>query len=246
MVSITFEKGFLTREEEGRACDLLTLATLLRLTDCGTLPLDAGLGLRSNELTAGQQGFVAVAPKEYVIGTSMDDFRIDALDAQRHLIYPGSFAPLHYGHEQVAEMAEAMTGMKVVFQLTANHPSKGRVSDEELRRRLKQFSFRWPAILLENAGLYFEKARLLPGFGFLIGADAVLGLLDGKFYVGRGGLRAALDEFQELGTRFYVVGRETDGVYTTLEDIPIPERHRNLFKSVSGRWDISSTQLRKH
>jgi hypothetical protein len=53
-----------------------------------------------------------------------------------------------------------------------------------------------------------------------------------------------LETFRELGTTFYVVGRVVDGTWTTIDDAPIPDVFRDLFKSVDGRHDVSSTELR--
>lgn len=240
-VSAVFEKGKLTREEEGRACDLLTLAVILERTIGRTFGLDVSLGISSKEF-----GGICIGSSSFVSARRLPDEAEPCKPSpETHLIYPGSFAPLHYGHEQVAEMAETMTGKKVIFQLTAKHPTKGEIPEPELAARMRQFSHRWPALILKNEGLYIEKARALPGYGFLIGADAVLGLLDPKYYGGRQGLMAILKEFNDLGTRFYVVGRMVDGAYLALEDIPVPERYRHLFQAVSGRWDVSSSEIRK-
>jgi hypothetical protein len=240
--SVVFEKGRLTREEEGRACDLLTLDAALRSAIQQALPeFLPAIGARSEIATipstsASRDGQVLLIDGK--LATLAD------LSADRHVIYPGSYAPLHHGHEQVAEMVETMTGRQVVFQLTASHPSKGPIPPDELARRIDQFRFRWQTLVLEKDGLYLEKARRLPGFDFVVGADAVLGLLDTRYYGGKRGLTAALDELSRLKTTFYVVGRVIDGDYLALEDIPVPERYRHIFRAVSGRWDISSSALR--
>ena len=57
----------------------------------------------------------------------------------------------------------------------------------------------------------------------------------------------ALADMLAAGTRFLVAGREYDGVFKTLADVPIPEGFEGLFRVVSEdefREDISSTQLR--
>jgi len=91
--------------------------------------------------------------------------------------------------------------------------------------------------------LYIEKARSFPGKAFVIGVDALLRMLDPKWGVE---VPELLREFYELGTSFYVVGREVEGEWRTLEDVltQIPSSYQNLFTEVGGRWDVSSTALR--
>jgi hypothetical protein len=146
----------------------------------------------------------------------------------------------------MAALAESNhPGMEVVFQMTGTHPVKGQIPHAVLMERTEQLRYRKPVLLMRGGGLYVEKARLLPGFSFLVGVDAALGLLNQKYYGDTlAGLLATLSEFDRLGTRFLVVGREINGVYTTLDDVPVPSKYRHLFVPVSGRWDVSSTELR--
>jgi hypothetical protein len=57
----------------------------------------------------------------------------------------------------------------------------------------------------------------------------------------------ALAEMLAAGTRFLVAGREDQGAFKTLSDVPIPEGLEGLFQGIPEgqfREDISSTQLR--
>jgi hypothetical protein len=57
-----------------------------------------------------------------------------------------------------------------------------------------------------------------------------------------------LEEFERLGTIFYVVGRTLGGKFTALANLfdlgLIPKDKAALFQQVPGRWDISSTAVR--
>jgi len=252
-VSAQFEKGLRTRAEEGRFCDLLALDAVLSLANIYGIPLPSD-GITSDQLVPLEAGSCQVRHErvpairhELLRGLLHPEGGLDrtmALDPATHLLFPGSFAPLHFGHELMAMQAERMTGKKVVFAITASHPDKGRLDENELHRRAEQFRWRWPALFTEQGALYVEKAKMFPGFGFLIGVDAVIGLLDPKYYGGEPGRDAMLAEFDALGTRFYVVGREIAGRFMTLEDIAVPPANRQLFIPVSGRWDVRSRDLR--
>ncbi|MDO8622271.1 MAG: adenylyltransferase/cytidyltransferase family protein, partial [bacterium] len=170
---------------------------------------------------------------------------IGSLNPNHHLLFPGSFDPLHFGHEQMVRHAERMTGKRVVFTMNARHPDKGEIAPRELLRRAEQFRWRSPVLFTQDEPLFIDKARRFPGFGFLIGADVVLGLLNEKYYGSIEARDAVLQEFRQLGTRFYVVGREVDGAFRTLDDMVIPAEARDLFIPVSGRWDIASRSLRR-
>lgn len=96
-------------------------------------------------------------------------------------------------------------------------------------------------VLTERDPLFIDKARQFPGAGIALGVDALVRMLDPSWGPN---VAEMLETFRALGTRFYVVGRSVDGRWTTIDDVPIPDRVRRLFESVEGRHDVSSTELR--
>jgi len=91
--------------------------------------------------------------------------------------------------------------------------------------------------------LFVDKARQRPGATFIVGTDAVQNLLDPKWGVS---LSLALRQLQTHQAKFLVLGRRTaDGRFTTCEDLEIPSTHADMFTSLDGRVDISSTELRE-
>ena len=57
----------------------------------------------------------------------------------------------------------------------------------------------------------------------------------------------ALAEMLAAGTRFLVAGREDQGNFMTLKDVPVPQGFEGLFSEISEdqfREDVSSTELR--
>ncbi len=262
-VSAVFEKGARSREEEGALCDLLAINALLATAGLEQLPCERS-GIRCDEIrTVDDDGDNLYRPEivpsrlsplaESVRGVfdrplfQPDGARqaADVIDPERHVLFHGSFDPLHFGHELMAMQAERMTGKEVVCAITATHPDKGRLGEGELLRRAEQFRFRRPVLFMESGALYVDKARMFPGVGMLIGADVALGILNAKYYGGSPSkCMEALDELRRTGSRFYVVGREIEGKFVTLDDLPIPSLARGLFLPVSGRWDVRSRDLR--
>ena len=168
----------------------------------------------------------------------------EGLDPKTDVLFFMSANPLHFGHEMVAKQMTNVFGKRVIMAVTASHPDKGTVSNEELIQRTRQFWWKWPVLLSRDPGLFIDKARLYPRFDMMIGADAMMGILNPKYYGGYDELVNVLAEFRKLGTTFYVAGREVDGVWRHQANISIPEGYRDLFMPVQGRWDISSTQMR--
>lgn len=257
----TFQKERLTREEEGVMCDLLGIEAICAAA--GIAPIDIPYcGFASDMMLFNDRwNHFTIEPQLLALladTVAHDSLRAKPLfwpdgtrgiaadlDPKSHLLFPGSFNPFHYGHEEMATQAERMTGMRVVCTVNATHPDKGTLSPEELLRRAEQFRFRYPFLATWDQPLFVDKARAMPGFGILVGADAVLGLLNSDYYEDReDGVRDVLAECRRLGVRFHVVGRTVDGRYRTLDDLPIPHGVRDCFLPISGRWDVRSRDLR--
>lgn len=166
-------------------------------------------------------------------------------DLKNIVLFPGSFNPLHYGHIALARTVEKMTGKRVVFEITNTHPDKPTCTHEEMMRRADQFQFFAPVILSDNAPLFIDKARRYPGVPMVVGADVMQSLLNVRYYDNSlQKMFDMLEEFRRLGTVFCVNGREVNGMFLTRDDVAVPKRFEDLFVAVSGREDISSTQLR--
>lgn len=169
----------------------------------------------------------------------------DKLDRERHIIYPGSFNPVHFAHDANAAAIRQLTGKEPVFEISANNADKAAVDDGELARRASQMAGRWPVILARDLPRFVDKVRRYNGCSFLVGADTALRVLDPRFYpAGADGVRETLQTFAAHGAKFYVSPRLVDGQLVTCDRLPVADEFRGLFIPVSGRWDVSSTQLR--
>ena len=186
---------------------------------------------------------------------------------QRRLVVSGSFNPLHSGHLRMCDAAllkwRSARGesLSPLFELAATNADKGGIGREEAARRLSQF--RGAAMMsggeqttadavLTGAALFSEKARVLPGSVFLIGADTLARLLEEGYYGGtRDGVVAALQQLKDSGCAFVVAGRESGGAFEAAEDVleakALPEGLREMFVCLTEdefRVDLSSTEVR--
>lgn len=178
----------------------------------------------------------------------------------RRLLIPGSFNPLHFGHDGMASVAEERSGRKPAFVLAADTVHKPSLATGELLRRVSQFhGHDFPILLTQRDPLYIHKARQFPGRWFAIGLDTLERMLESKWFAKAGttdpiedidsywvtngdiGIHAMLAEFRALGTRFLVFGRNGKQLW----DVNVPGDFRDLFEPLPGTWNISSTELRK-
>jgi len=163
-----------------------------------------------------------------------------------YALMPGAFNPPHEGHFGTADAMLKDHGRSVVFEVTAEPPHKNFLSVQELLQRAKLLHGR-DRIFTRKAPLYLHKARAFSGISLVVGADAMLRMLDPKWGVDP---QVLLNELSNLHTKIFIAGREVDGKFVTINDIEktLSPNQAALFhyiaSSVSGKWNISSTELR--
>ena len=159
------------------------------------------------------------------------------------ILMPGSFNPLHNGHERLLYAAEKTAKRKGVFELSVTNVDKPPLAVVEVERRLLQMKGRY-SVALTCAPTFAEKAELFPSAWFGMGYDTATRLLSPKYH---DDIPAMFQRFQTLGTRFVVAGRLHDGEFQGLENLNIPAGFEALFIPIPEnifREDISSTELR--
>ena len=164
-------------------------------------------------------------------------------------VLPGSFNPRHAGHVGLAAAAAEILGVAVHFELSAVNVDKPALTADEIRRRIVQFAGQG-TVELTRAPTFLEKARLLPGVTFVVGADTAERLVAARYYGGtEAQMHAALDEMIALGVRFLVAARrDATGHVSTLAEIAVPPRFATMFTQIPEnrfRVDVSSTELRQ-
>jgi len=129
-----------------------------------------------------------------------------AVGAERGLMLPGSFNPIHCGHIGMLKAAEEITGLRGVFELSAVNVDKPDISEEEIIRRAS--SIRDIPVALTRAPRFTQKAKLFPNTTFVLGHDTAERLIeyaqDGEWDV-HAPQRSC---FHILGTSFLVAGRQ--------------------------------------
>ena len=183
------------------------------------------------------------------------------VDAPRRgrVVLPGSFNPVHAGHEALLDAAVRHVGGGAggVFELSVQNADKGVLALGELRGRVEGVLRLGRGVVLTRAPLFTDKARLFPGAVFAVGHDTAIRLVMPKYY---GGSEAEMTrQFAQLrgrGCRFVVAGRVPQGAggaaggFLTLDDVDVPAclRPLDMFSGLAEsdfRSDLSSSELRR-
>lgn len=181
-------------------------------------------------------------------GKRVEPSVINHLNGNHYTLMPGAFNPPHEGHYGAAMHVDSEHHLRTVFEITSDPPHKDSLSVQDMLKRAKMLQGH-NRYISQGIPLYLQKARAFPGVGFVIGADAVVRLMDPKWGVD---INTMFREFRDLGAVMYVIGREIDGKFTTRDDIAnqIENYDRRVdflmvSRPVSGEWHISSSEIRK-
>ena len=129
-----------------------------------------------------------------------------------YILYPGAFNPLHRGHERLAEKVSQMTGKPVLYHVNTHSPHKPPLTAQDVLKRTVNFPF----VVSRDCPLYIDKARQHRGVPMIIGTDALERMLDPKWGPD---VNEMLQEFKQLGTKFYVGERIIDGKVLSLQEV---------------------------
>lgn len=211
----------------------------------------------------------------FLPGTSLVEKDLPAVAIKnldfRGVILSGSFNPLHQGHVDLVRAAQQLVKQRsgdaeipIVFEIAVSNADKGVITSSTVMQRVGQFTGAtglptgsslglWP-VLVTNATLFSQKASLLKGCAFVIGADTVVRIVDKKYYGNdEHKMVLTLQQIARNDCFFVVAGRFDDKVenrYISAEEVLescIPAVFQDLFIPLDEsafRSDLSSTQIR--
>ena len=246
---LVLEKGRRDRSGEEELVSRLLLETLARGMEIESKLV---LGLSESELPRFQTWGHAnpiqrLLAEEVASVTVYPDGKMIVDEAVSNPLLPGSFSPLHYGHQELAAVAEKVLGAPVAYEISVVNVDKPPLEEEEIQRRVDQFRGK-AKVVLTRSETFQKKGRLFPGASFVIGWDTGLRLVEPRYYNGEySTMCLALAELGAAGSRFLVAGREDNGSFKTLANIPVPDGFGFMFQGIpesAFRADVSSTALR--
>lgn len=164
------------------------------------------------------------------------------------VLLPGSFNPVHEGHEELARVAEDIKQQPLSYEISVTNVDKPALGSETIRHRVAQFAWK-ASVELTRAPTFVEKSRLFPRATFVIGADTAERLIAPKYYGDdEDRMHVALDEIGNAGGTFLVAVRvDAAGQVRMLDDIAVPRRYADLFTPIPEerfRLDTSSSAIR--
>lgn len=164
-----------------------------------------------------------------------------------YALMSGAFNPPHQGHFGAAEAMMKEYGRQTIFEITAKPPHKEALTVQQLLQRAQLLRGQ-PRLFTQEEPFYLDKARALIGMPMVVGADAMLRILDPQWCKNP---HILLEEFNKLNTRFYINGRKVNGKFTNRDDIEatLSENTWALFHhltfGLNGKFDMSSSEIRQ-
>ncbi len=186
---------------------------------------------------------------------------VSAASLQKVCVLSGSFNPLHKGHQEMAGIAIAKTGLELVYELCIKNVDKPPLTVLEAQRRVDQ-PFLPNRLVLTAAPTFQEKSALFGQSTFVVGADTIERIADPRYYDNDADKRdEAISAIHDADCGFLVFGRSFPDAkplasetapnrvssFRSLDDLRLPDNLRSLCAEVpQAEFDISisSTQIR--
>lgn len=249
LFDLHFEKGAADRLAQEEGLSRFVLAVLAEACGAEAIspPLPDYVKCSRHTLSLQDPLGLLVTGDIELVEFGLDGVWASEVERGSRLLFPGSFNPLHEGHERLAVAAGRLSGRRPILELSVENVDKPSLQRVDIEGRLAAMRGRF-SVIMTRAPTFLQKARLFSGCHFAIGYDTATRLLQGKYYEGgEQGMVTALEEFRAGEHCFWVAGRLQAGKYLALADIDVPAGFAALFAAIPEedfRVDISSTELR--
>jgi nicotinic acid mononucleotide adenylyltransferase/nicotinamide mononucleotide (NMN) deamidase PncC len=235
------EVGEVARQGDGETCDELGYQLLIQ-----TIFDPSFIFIEPEDSTALALERFLLRPFFAANGKRLADLPKD----KRRALMPGAYNPPHQGHFGMSQQALDQYGYETVFETTAIPPHKKALAVQQLLQRAKSLQGH-DRLFTKQLPYYIDKARAYPGKPIILGADAMIRMLDPKWGLD---INTLFQEFASLQTKLFISGRQIDDKFVTCQDILSDLRLKynsgwtqalGIMFPLEGHWNISSTELRE-